>query len=145
MKQWLQQRGLPRGEDAPALGAGESKWPKEIKPLVGQVMRDLAILRRAAEVLQEPIYVFGTDLRDYFNTLAMATSELHKLNIIFVAAAGDLPSSAPHTAGPQLIFVSEKRLGFGTHGASNIAQRFSEAILYLFRRDSLLSVGYTSI
>ena len=35
----------------------------------------------------------------------------------------------------QLVFISERRLGFGTHGASNIAQRFSDALLYLFRED----------
>ena len=35
----------------------------------------------------------------------------------------------------KLIFVSERRLGFGTHGASNIAQRFSDALLSLFRKD----------
>ena len=31
------------------------------------------------------------------------------------------------------MFVSEKRLGFGTHGASNIAQRAGDALLVLFR------------
>ena len=35
----------------------------------------------------------------------------------------------------RLIFVSEKRLGFGTHGASNIAQRFSDALVVWYRED----------
>ena len=39
------------------------------------------------------------------------------------------------SASAHLIFVSERRLGFGTHGASNIAQRFSDALLNLFRID----------
>eukprot|EP00965_Chrysotila_dentata_P082108 2709675-Pleurochrysis_carterae.AAC.1 len=37
--------------------------------------------------------------------------------------------------GNTLFFVSEHRLGFGTHPASNIAQHFSDAILHMFRED----------
>ena len=40
-----------------------------MKPLLGDVMRDLAVLRRAAEQLCEPLYLFGddADAKDYFN------------------------------------------------------------------------------
>ena len=34
----------------------------------------------------------------------------------------------------EIFFVSERRLGFGGMPASNIAQRFSEALLFIFRR-----------
>lgn len=61
----------------------------------------------------------------------MASSELHKLGIIFLAQEGealDAPPHAPSQGGARLIFVSEKRLGFGTHRASNVAQRFANAL-----------------
>ena len=135
MTAWLRARGLLH---PPPLSPGISKFPKEVKPRLQDVMRDLAILRRAARVLGLPIYVFGDDAKDFFNQLAMASSELHKLGIVFLAADGELghvPEHAPSRDGIQLVFVSEKRLGFGTHGASNIAQRFANALLDMFRDD----------
>ena len=136
MLAWLFERGLP----GPALPSGQSKWPKEIKPLLEHVMHDIAILRRASEMLGEPLYIWGDDAKDYFNQLAMASSELHKLGIIFLARDEDdlgvsTSDFTPIHAGARLVFVSELRLGFGTHGASNIAQRFSEALLAMFRED----------
>ena len=58
---------------------------------------------------------------------------------MFLSEEGDALARAPSSTatptldGVRLIFVLELRLGFGTHGASNIAQRFSEALLSLFR------------
>ena len=88
---------------------------------------------------------FGDDCKDYFNQLAMAASEPHKLGISFPARPEDLPEpsgreppgifghpehltpSRPPGVAARLLLVSEKRLGFGTHCASNLAQRFSDA------------------
>ena len=42
-----------------------------------------------------------------------------KLGIVFLAKPGELVQPDDD----RLLFVSERRLGFGTHGASNIAQR----------------------
>ena len=137
MLAWLRSRGLPAPQAEPQ-GPRRSKWPKELKPQLTELMRDMAILRRAAHVLDSPIYVIGDDLKDFFNQLAMASSELHKLGIVFLAQDGevdDAPEHAPSHAGVRLVFVSEKRLGFGTHGASNIAQRFANALLDMFRDD----------
>ena len=143
---WLAERGLPAPERTPV---GGSKWHKELKPTLQSVMRDIAILRRASTLLNEPIYLFGDDAKDHFNQLAMAPSELHKLGIVFVAGPDDVPQRdyrasddvtsrfkhLPQHDSARLVFVSELRLGFGTHGASNIAQRFSEALLAMFRED----------
>ena len=90
-------------------------------------MRDMSVLNRAGHLTGQPVYGFGDDAKDYYNQLVMASSERHKLNIVFLARDGEPVGSG------QLLFVSEKRLGFGTHGASNIAQRFSDALLDLFR------------
>ena len=96
------------------------------------VMRDIAILRRAAELLNEPLFVFSDDAKDFFNQLAISSCDLHKLGVVFL----DRPEDVAHaSSAPRLVFVSEKRLGFGTHGASNIAQRFGEALLFIFRRN----------
>ena len=88
-------------------------------------------------------YVVGDDFKDHFNQLAMAPSELAQARRRLPLSLGGGGASRGPTArrpamarGPEpLNFVSEKRLGFGTHGASNIAQRFSDALLDLFRED----------
>jgi len=87
MLAWLRVRNLPcsdpreLGQDGPF-----SKWPPEIKPRLRDVMRGMAVLRRAAEFLGEALYIFGDDAKDYFNQLAMAGSELHKLGIGFLGS-----------------------------------------------------------
>ena len=43
--------------------------------------------------------------------------------------------AAPRPAHERLFFVSERRLGFGARPSSNIAQRFSEALLHFLRED----------
>ena len=130
-KNWLASRGLPRPEDEAPLPAGKSKWPKETKPLLLHVLRDIAILRRAAEVLSEPIYIFSDDCASYFNQLSYSATELPKSGIYFL----NVTESTTDHSRPGAVYVSEERLGFGMHGASNIAQRFSDAILHLFRED----------
>ncbi|KAL1528962.1 hypothetical protein AB1Y20_010283 [Prymnesium parvum] len=45
----------------------QSKWPKERKPQLAEVMRDVAVLKRAVHLLSEPVYIFGDDAKDYFN------------------------------------------------------------------------------
>ena len=135
MASWLAARGLPASPHA-ELGARRTKWPKELKPRLNDVMRDMAVLRRAAHVLGEPIYVFGDDVKDYFNQLAMAPSELWKLGVVFLRQGESLEPPPRYAAGAgdaRLIFVSEKRLGFGTHGASNLCQRWANAKLDLYR------------
>jgi len=104
-------------------------------------MHDMGILRRAAHMLKTAIFSWGDDAKDYFTQLAMAGCDLHKLNIVFLVQASDewpegsIKSSWVERDGNRLFFVTELRLGFGTHGASNIAQRFSEALLAMFRQD----------
>eukprot|EP00965_Chrysotila_dentata_P016135 534610-Pleurochrysis_carterae.AAC.3 len=65
----------------------------------------------------------------------MAPEEWWKLNIVFLKDEEHLRTRATtiDADGNTLFFVSERRLGFGTHPASNIAQRFSDVLLSLFR------------
>ena len=123
---WLRQRGLPRVDPIPASDGRRwpSKWPKEVKPDLNDVMRDMAVLGRAAALQGTVVYCANDDVKDYFNHLSMASSELSKLGVLL-----DLPDAS----GPR--FVSERVLGFGTHGASNIAQRLSDALVTLYYED----------
>lgn len=135
-KAWLQARGLPAQDPPPDSATSRfSKWPKERKPGLIKPMRDNAIFKRAGVKLKQPCFGFGDDAKDYFNQLAMCPCELHKLGIVFLAQASDFPDLESSVSDSKLLFVSEKRLGFGTHGASNIAQRFSDALLHLYRED----------
>ena len=107
-----------------------TKWVKEIKPTLEWLGQIVAVLRRAAYFLSQPIYIWTDDLKDMFNQLGLASSELWKQNTIFLRRADDQSAAA---APPELMYVSERRLGFGTHGASNIAQRWDDANLEIFR------------
>ena len=109
-----------------------SRRPKEVKPTLAMVMRDLSILLAAARHLEEPLYIFGDDAKDYFNQLAIASEDWWKFGVVFIHA-DDI--AAPRSAGERIFFVSERRLGFGARPSSNIAQRFSEALLHLLRED----------
>ena len=125
------------GEIPFAAAAAESKIPKQLMPSPSMVMRDLSILKRAGRLLGEPVYLFGDDVKDYFNHFPIAPEDLWKSGVIFLGTDGDL-SSAPayyDSDGNHLIFVSEKRLGFGTVYNSNHAQQFSEALNFMLRED----------
>ena len=137
-----------RAED----GSRASKWPKERnrKPTLTNAARSLSLLCAAAAFITaahpSPVatYVVGDAFKDHFNQLALAPSELHKLGVVFLSMTAaeahewsfPAPEVQPWLGGQEpLNFISEKMLGFGTHGASNIAQRFSDALLDLFRED----------
>ena len=125
---YLHERGLAN----PAQLSSPSLRPQEIKPNLGMIMNDLSILLATARHLDEPLYVFGDDAKDYFNQLAIASEDWWKLGIVFLHAD---EIHNPRPVGERLFFVSERRLGFGASPSSNIAQRFSEAILSMMRED----------
>ena len=114
------------------------------------MMRDLAVLMRAAYFIGLTCYVVGDDLKDHFNQLAMASSEFSKMGVIFLLQGVDgTPARGPPVGaetvfhapfGRTLLFVSERRLGFGAKVSSNYAQRFSEAVLMMLRRVMVHSV-----
>jgi len=124
--EWLRLRGLPRDNPIPPSDGRRrpTKWPPEVKPTLENVMRDMAVLGRAASRWQTALYCSNDDIKDYFNHLAVATSELSKVGIILDRADG---------SGPR--FISERVLGFGLHGSSNLAQRFSDSLVILYYED----------
>ena len=132
--EWLRQRGLPAPPPDPLVPTPKSKWAKEVKPLIVDLMRDVAVFRRAGHRLGVPVYSANDDIKDYFNQLAMARSERHKLGILFITQEGDVVGEDV-VAANQLVFISELQLGFGTHPASNICQRIGDALLVLMREE----------
>ena len=119
----------------PATRGGPSPWPREEKPTLRMVMAAITILLGAAELLGEPIYVFGDDAKDYFNQLALSSEDWAKMGVIFLHAEEVGGSGVEADPASRLFFVSERRLGFGAKPSSNIAQRFSEILLAFLRAD----------
>ena len=83
-------------------------------PTISMVMHDLAVLRHAAQVLGEPLYLFGDDVSDYFNHFALAPEDWWKCGVVFLGDAAldhlpDAPTSVDEN-GNFLIFVSERRM-----------------------------------
>ena len=86
------------------------------------LMQNIVVLKHVAQILNEPVYIFGDDIKDYFNHFVNAPEESWKLNTIFLddhdlEAEGDFKDAR----GNQINFVHEKRMGFGLHPNSNIA------------------------
>ena len=106
--------------------------PKEHKPTLQRVMRDLCILLHLAYLSGELVYLFADDFADYFNQLTLAEEELWKSVVVTLAEPGD-PGYRPEE--PTLVYASELGLGFGSIRSSNYAQRHSNLLAeVVFRR-----------
>ena len=81
--------------------------------------------------------MFGNDVKDYFNHCINDVSELALMQIVWVGADDFDPATHSTThdrVGNHLVFVVERRMGFGIHPNAGIAQELSEAVDYIFRR-----------
>ena len=124
-----QEQGAEEHTDRLAGASPRYKFPKEYKPQLGDLMRDMTLLLQAAMELGEAIFVWVEDAAFYFNQFAYAPEELWKSNLIVSARLEDLDSDKREFDPGALVFVSERRLGFGSYASSNIAQRFSNAVV----------------
>ena len=102
-----------------------TRWPKEVKPRVEDFLHDLCVLKHAAAQLGEEVFVFTSDAKDFFNQLKLAPWCLPHVGLLWTAL---------HDEHANFTCVAEYSLGFGFSCASNIAQRFSNGILDIFRR-----------
>ena len=98
------------------------KWPKENKPTVADALTCIALLTSVGTMLSLPLYTAADDFRNFFNQLKLAPEEFWKCGMV-LAKEG------------QAKFVSEYIMTFGLRPASNIAQRFADAILDIWRRN----------
>ena len=138
---WLSSRQLPpTAQLLEQFHAGSvSKWNHPVMQNLKMLARQLLPLRRIARKLGEPLYLFGDDIKDFFNHLENAPSELPLMNIAFIGEEDDLDAAVAalatsDEAGNTLVFVNERRMGFGIHPNSGIAQELSESIDLIFRR-----------
>ena len=137
MLQYLGERGLPATVEQEARRKlnRNTKWERQRMPSLAMVARDLVVLKRAGMLMSEPVYVFGDDAKDYFNHLVNAPEEEYKINTIFLDA-GDLLEEAVHVQDKgSITFISQRRMGFGLHPNSIIAQEWSEALNSMLRED----------
>ena len=96
------------------------KWPKQNMPRVSDLLTAIAILKHAAFILHEPVYIMATNFRNFFNQRKLAPEEYWICGMILSDLAG--PTSA-----------AEYIMTFGLRPTSGIAQRVAEAILFIFK------------
>lgn len=99
----------------------EAKWPKERKPSVGHVLQAIAILLAAGLIIGEALFCAADDFRNFFNQLRCSPEEFHKCGMLL-------------TKNGQPVFATEYIMTFGLRPASNIAQRFADAILAIWKK-----------
>ena len=135
--EYLRMRRLPATEamhDEVAANRG-TKWERSQLPTLTHVQRDLVVLRMAAFAMNEPVYVLGDDMKDFYNIMNHGSEVLHLMNTVFLDA-GDLQEpGVHHVPGGTVAFIHEKRMGFGLHPNSMIGQDLSEALLFMLRED----------
>ena len=108
----------------------------EVKPQVQDKVWDDFILRDAVlTVFHEPLNGWTDDVADFFNHLPLAPSEYWTSCFAwFFNDRSESGLTGFHATSPiQMSFVSELRLGFGLSLSPNIAQRFSDAIIHVFK------------
>ena len=130
MKQWSEDKyaHVPATTIGGTQPSARHKFPKEKKPALADVLRDVALLLAASLYLGEPIFIWVEDAAFYFNQFGYSPESLWLSNLVVNARAGDMEGGGRTFKAGQLVFISEKRLGFGSYASSNIAQRFSNAL-----------------
>ena len=98
-----------------------AKWPKQNMPRVSDLLTSIAILKHIAFLLNEPVYIMATDFKNFFNQLKLTPQAYWKCNMILA-----------NLTGP--VYAAEYIMIFGLRPASGTAQRFAEAILFIFNK-----------
>ena len=102
----------------------ESWWPKEVKPSALDVMIVMRVLQEAAQALGETIFCICDDYKSFFNQLRLSPSEYCKTGAVHPPRAGQQYAT----------FAYDRVLGFGLKMASNIAQRFADFLVHVFKK-----------
>jgi site-specific DNA-cytosine methylase len=99
-------------------------WPKEIKPNALDVMIALRVLKEAADLLGLSVFILTDDYKSFFNQMRLCKSEYAKTGAMH----------PPRPGQEQAGFAYDTVLGFGIKMASNVAQRFADFLVSIFRR-----------
>ena len=96
-------------------------WPKERKPTLCHLLVAMAFLLAMGNMLSVPLFTAADDFRNFFNQFMLSPEEYWKCGMIISEKA-------------KAVFASEFIMTFGLRPASNIAQRFADAILEIWRK-----------
>ena len=102
----------------------QNEWPKEVKPSALDVVIAMRVLLEAAQVLGEKVFCICDDFKSFFNQLRLSPSEYCKTGVVH----------PPRVGQSSVSFSYDKVLGFGLKMASNIAQRFADLLVHIFRK-----------
>ena len=102
-----------------------TRWAPEVKVRVEDQLHNTAVLKYAAAVYEEPLFILTADAKDFFNQLMLAVWCRHHVGLFWLSL------DAQHEL---YTFIVEHSLGFGISMASNIAQRFAYGLMYIFLR-----------
>ena len=107
--------------DSTESRSSSTSWPKENKPTVADVLTTLALFSHLAGILNTAVYTAADDFKNFFNQLRLAPEEFWKCGMI-ISELG------------KPVYAAEYIMTFGIRPASNIAQRFADAILAIWKR-----------
>jgi hypothetical protein len=96
-----------------AIDMGDVPLPKEIKPRSVSLLVGIRILKEAAAVLNEKIFMLTDDVAFFFNQPRLAPEEIWKTGVMHPLRKGQKGVS----------FALDRVLGFGVRMASNVTQR----------------------
>ena len=97
--------------------------PRERKPTNAELAHDTAVLRYAADLWGEDLFLISEDFKGWFNQFAVHPSDWFKQTFLWLRR-GPLGEIIP-------TWLVEYVMGFGMSNSSGIAQRFSDALLWL--------------
>jgi len=117
-------QAVAEATDTVVSRAAAHHWPKENKPTLADVLTTLALFSHLASMLSLTVYTAADDFKNFFNQLRLAPEEFWKCGMI-LSQLGD----------PR--YAAEYIMTFGLRPASNIAQRFADAIVSIWRRRML--------
>ena len=66
----------------------QTRCPPEIKPRIEDVLHDITIMKHAASCLDEHVYVFTADAKDYFNQLQLARWAMPHVGLLWTPLEG---------------------------------------------------------
>ena len=105
----------------------KGKWPKEPKPTVSYVLACLVVFMYAAEYLNTSAFMLSDDCTNFFNQLFLRPEERWQEVTLM---------QDPITKKP--MWVAENVVSFGISPASNIAQRWADALMAIVLREFAL-------
>jgi hypothetical protein len=110
------------------VAARKSVWLPERKPTNGHLANDVAVLRYAADLFGEDLFLFSEDFTAWFNQFGTHGSEWFKTCFLWIQR------DRAKNGEPVPAWVVEYVMGFGMMPSSGIAQRFSHALMWLLLR-----------